>query len=74
MAILSDEPDAAVYAAAILGARGRCVISAATLVELVANNMGVTLLPEMALRRETAASKKLKTQKSPANPAADWSK
>jgi ribonuclease VapC len=34
MAILSDEPDAAVYAAAILGARGRCVISAATLVEL----------------------------------------
>ncbi len=34
MAILSDEPDAAVYAAAILEARGRCVISAATLVEL----------------------------------------
>jgi ribonuclease VapC len=34
MAILSDEPDAPAYAAAILAARGRCVISAATLVEL----------------------------------------
>ncbi len=34
-----------------------------TLLELVANGMGVTLLPEMALQREAMNNKKLRTQK-----------
>ena len=34
-----------------------------TLLELVANGMGVTLLPEMALKREAMNNKKLRTQK-----------